>query len=324
MDRPAVANFMTLRAKWVIWLCALTSLSAPASRVIPAERFSKLQWALELAAHWQWAYSIVGILCLVLLMTKRTWWPLFPSILLGSSFLVQSDTLDRGVEPDNADSVLVVGTANLNFATTDFSTLVGWLSSADAPDVVFLQEFTDQAQRALSAPEILRRYPHRVEAPQPDPFGLAVLSRHPLTGAQALAEPDRRATLQLRVTLTMAGGKTVHLSALHPMPPLNAGYAQIRDQALVREARHLERLGGLALMGGDFNTTPWARGLFAIDSQLRRASGIAGTWPNALGWASVLPLDHVLASRGWQLLDSSRGPNLGSDHRPVIVRLLAQ
>lgn len=283
-----------------------------------------LQWALELAAHWQWVYLIAGALCGVLLVAlRRAWWPLLPSFLIGSSFFVQSGTLDRGVEPETAESLLVIGTANLNFDTIDFNALISWLLSEDAPDVVFLQEFTDRAQQALETPEVARRYPHRLEAPQPDQFGLAVLSRHPLKDTQKIEPTSMQKTLQLRAMLTLARGKTVRISALHPMPPLNAVYAQVRDQALMEEARHLAQSGGLALMAGDFNTTPWSRSLFATDSQLRRASGIAGSWPNAFGGLSILPLDHVLASREWQLLGSNRGPDLGSDHRPVIVRLAA-
>ncbi len=83
-----------------------------------------LQWVLELAAHWQWVYLIAGALCGVLLVACRhAWWPLLPSILIGSSFFVQSGTLDRGVEPQTAESVLVVGIANLNFDSIDFNAL---------------------------------------------------------------------------------------------------------------------------------------------------------------------------------------------------------
>ncbi|MNL63825.1 hypothetical protein D3C87_1879920 [compost metagenome] len=106
------------------------------------------------------------------------------------------------------------------------------------------------------------------------------------------------------------------------MPPLSAAFARARDQSLVQEAQHLSKKGGLGLMTGDLNITPWARGLFAVDAQLRRANGMAASWPNAWGGLSVLPLDHVLASSGWQVVGSRTGPDLGSDHRPVVVRLV--
>ena len=57
---------------------------------------------------------------------------------------------------------------------------------------------------------------------------------------------------------------------------------------------------------------------------MRRASLAVPTWPSAWGWLSVLPLDHVLASPGWQLVEAHTGPDLGSDHRPMVVRLVAR
>lgn len=324
MPQSRIARFIIPRAKWIIWLFAIFSLSAPILRFIPLDEWEEVQWALELVSHWQWVYLVAGITCLVVLViAKRAWWPLIPLLVLGTSFFVQSGTLDRSTEPVGARPVLQVATANLNFDTTDFSGLVGWLVSGEAPDVVFLQEFTGQAQQALQSPEVAQRYPHRVEAPQPDQFGLAILSRYPLSDVQKVEPADMQDTLRLRATVTWAGGP-VRLSAIHPMPPLSATYAQLRDQALVEETHHLSQSGGLALMAGDFNTTPWAKGLFAIDSQLRRANGLAGSWPNAFGGLSVLPLDHVLASSGWQLVDSGHGPDVGSDHRPVVVRLAAR
>ena len=324
MPHPPIARFILPRTKWVLWLCALFSLSAPVLHIIPFNELEDVQWALELISHWQWVYLVAGVTCLaVLVIAKRAWWPLIPSLVLGASFFVQSATLDRSIGVVGSKPVLRVGTANLNFDTTNFSPLVGWLLSGEAPDVVFLQEFTGLAQQALQSPELAQRYPHRVEAPQPDQFGLAILSRHPLSDVQKVEPADMQATLRLRATLTWAGD-AVRLSAIHPMPPLNAVYAQLRDQALVEEAHHLSQSGGLALMAGDFNTTPWAKGMFAIDSQLKRANGLAGSWPNAFGWMSVLPLDHVLASSGWRLAGSGRGPDVGSDHRPVVVQLVAR
>jgi endonuclease/exonuclease/phosphatase (EEP) superfamily protein YafD len=109
------------------------------------------------------------------------------------------------------------------------------------------------------------------------------------------------------------------------MPPLSSAYAQARDHALRDEALRLSQSGGLGVMAGDLNTTPWARGLWGAEqAQMRRAGLAVPTWPNAWGGLSMLPLDHVLASPGWQLLDAQTGPDLGSDHRPVVVRLVAQ
>lgn len=326
--RPRIPNFITARARWLAWLCALGALSAPVARLLPVDQVPTLQWLVELSAHWQWLYLVVGAISLVLLLPSRHsgmgWLALgaLAALALGGVFLWQPAMLPRGAEPANPSEVLTVGTANLNAATTDFGPLTAWLASADAPDVVFLQEFTELARQALvRSPALAARYPHRLAVPQPDPFGLAVLSRHPLSGMQTLQPQDLLDTLRLRATVAW-NGKAVHLSALHPMPPLDAPFAQARNRALVQEAQHLAQAGDPALMAGDLNITPWARGLFAVEGSMRRANGVAPSWPNAFGWLSVLPLDHVLASSGWQVLDSRIGPDLGSDHRPVVVRLV--
>jgi endonuclease/exonuclease/phosphatase (EEP) superfamily protein YafD len=321
--RSAVSHFITVRAQWLAWLCALGALTAPVSRLLPADQMPLLQWLVELAAHWQWLYAAVGAVALgVLLALRRRWWLVLPALVLAGCFLWQSATLPRASALPADAPVMTLGTANLNVATTDFNPLTQWLASADAPDVVVLQEYTALAHAALASnPAIAARYPHRLTVPQPDPFGLAVLSRHPLVDTQTLQPQTEWDTLRLRATL-MWNGQPVHVSALHPMPPLNAAFARARDQALAQEAQHLSEKGALGLMAGDLNITPWARGLFAVDVQMRRANGTAASWPNAWGGLSVLPLDHVLASSGWQVVGSHVGPDLGSDHRPVVVRLV--
>ena len=324
--RSAVSHFFTARAQWLVWLCALGALTAPLSRVLPADLMPLLQWLVELAAHWQWLYATVGAVALgVLLVLRRAWWRVVPALVLAGCFLWQSATLPRASALPADAPVLTVGTANLNLATTDFDPLAQWLASADAPDVVVLQEYTALADAALTSnPAIAARYPHRLAVPQPDPFGLAILSRHPLADAKVLQPATDLDTLRLRATL-LWNGQPVHLSALHPMPPISSAFAQARDKALEDEAQHLAQAGGLAVMAGDLNTTPWARGLWGAEqAQMRRAGPGVPTWPNAWGWLSVLPLDHVLASPGWQLVEAHTGPDLGSDHRPMVVRLVAR
>jgi endonuclease/exonuclease/phosphatase (EEP) superfamily protein YafD len=320
-----VSRFITTRAQWLAWLCALAALTAPASRWLPADRVPTLQWCVELAAHWQWLYAAVGAVALgVLLALRRAWWQAGPALVLAGCFAWQPATLPRASTLPASAPVLAVATANLNLATTDFTPLAQWLQSADAPDVLVLLEYTEAAHAALARHAALAaRYPHRLAVPQPDPFGMAVLSRHPLADTQTLQPRTDHDTLRLRATLVWSG-RPVPLSGVHPMPPLNSTYAHARDRALQDEAQHLAQRGGLGLMAGDLNTTPWARGLWsAAQAQMRRAGAALPTWPNAGGWLSVLPLDHVLASNGWQVVDARTGPDLGSDHRPVVVRLVA-
>jgi hypothetical protein len=77
------------------------------------------------------------------------------------------------------------------------------------------------------------------------------------------------------------------------------------------------------VVAGDLNATPWSPAFNELDDLgLRRATGLAPTWPSALHGISGIPVDHVPASRHWRLVASGREPDLGSDHRPVIARLV--
>ena len=68
MSYSPTESFILPRTKWIIWLCALFSLSAPILRIIPLDGLEEVQWALELIAHWQWVYLVVGIACFTVLV----------------------------------------------------------------------------------------------------------------------------------------------------------------------------------------------------------------------------------------------------------------
>ena len=104
------------------------------------------------------------------------------------------------------------------------------------------------------------------------------------------------------------------------MQPISPAFAASRD----RQLRAWARLAELqpTLLPGDLNATPWSRAFNHLDALgLRRATGLAPTWPAALRGFAGIPIDHVLASRHWMRIDSSRGPDLGSDHAPVLARV---
>lgn len=316
-------SFIDIRATFLLWSCAVASATGFLSGLIPQGRLPELHWVLESFGHWQWVYLVCGLACLIVLaFCGRIWRSIAPVLVLSGSFFSTSDGLPSAQLFTDEEPILTVVSANINFTTTEFDKLNQWLLTAK-PDLAIFQEYTEQAHKALATQELREQFPYRFEVPQYDQFGLAVLSRLPIADAQQIYPKDLKETLRLRASVVW-GDKTVFLSVLHPMPPFDSGYLETRDRALVEETDYLMQAGEWALMAGDFNMTPWARGMSAVEGLLRRASGLSGSWPNAFGWLSVLPIDHVLASSGWRLVDADLGPDLGTDHRPVIVRLIAQ
>lgn len=309
------------RAGWIAALCALASASAIIARwwpEAPFPAFPTLQWLVGLSVHWQWLYAVVGAMVSLvsLALGGRVGW--LALLVLVTSWCTDAPQADLALA--SASPVLRIGTANLHVGNPDLSRLQQWLLDPSSPDVVMLQEFSVEAAHFVHHGAVRARYPHQMLVPAANPFGIAMLSRHPFTFTDTVMTGDLRQTPRLRAKVRWQG-RDVAVSAVHPMPPLDRAYAVARDNALRHEARWLTEAGPLSLLAGDFNDTPWSTGMRGVAPDLRRASGLAPTWPNLGGWLSLLPLDHVLVSPGWHRVATAVGPDLGSDHRPVVVDL---
>lgn len=320
-ERGAVRRWLSGRGAFVAWMCAAASLPT----VLLQDKVAAgawLSWPLGLAVHWQWAYFVGGLLGCALALVGSRWHAILAAVIVVVAWTQTSPRIERDVAIEGGPQrdTLTLATANLNFDTKDFTRLEAWLTSVQAPQVVVLQEFTERAQEIVRRPAVVEAYPHRVLAPQPDQFGLAILSRLPILSSERVEPASPTATLALRSKIAWSG-RDVALTALHPMPPISGSYAAARDDAIRLEAQRLGGIGAPALIAGDLNDTPWSTGLRGAAPWMMRATGLVPTWPNAGGWLSVLPLDHVLATPAWTTLGSAPGPDLGSDHRPVIVRL---
>lgn len=322
LPRSRVAVAVARRARIVVWLSAIGAISTFATYLPAPLTPEPLAWLVGLASHWQWAYAglaLVGSALALGLSSSHRRHVLVPLAIVAVAWLHQSPGAKTLTSADTSNAGLTVASANLNFVRTDHAALAAWLLSATGPDVIALQEFTPSALATVNGPAILAAYPHRVLAPSDDQFGLGVLSKYPIASAEKVDSVDALATLKLRLVLDVRG-KRVAVTAVHPMPPVDAAYARERDASLRLEAKRLASAGIPGILLGDVNDTPWSTGLRAA-APLRRANGLQPTWPNAWGWLSILPLDHILVTPSTKLEDASLGPDLGSDHRPVRVRL---
>lgn len=131
---------------------------------------------------------------------------------------------------------------------------------------------------------------------------------------------------QLALPNELGGGSlrvaSVHLSRSSSWQPA------VVQTALSQSAR------ASLIVGGDFNRTPWSwslRNLDQIPGLDRRTHGLP-TWPTPARfedtWLTtpfpILPIDHIFASNDWRTSRVRLGPDVGSDHYPVIVEMQRQ
>jgi endonuclease/exonuclease/phosphatase family metal-dependent hydrolase len=133
----------------------------------------------------------------------------------------------------------------------------------------------------------------------------------------------------LRVTVDLAG-QPVDIVGLHLRWPITPAHAATRELALARLARLARQAPRPLVLVGDFNLTPHDGAFERLLANgglvnAAAASGLVTTWPaSAGGWSGRLPglqIDHCLVTHGIRAESFVLGPWVGSDHRPVLVRL---
>lgn len=288
-------------------LGALTAMLTPIFR----DQSGTLAWLVDLAAHWQWLYVIVGIVSGAMLLLRASWLPVaLAALLVGAGWLSASDP--AAVSSAASQPRFTVASANLEVGQADLDALHRWADGRGV-DVLVLQEVNEASARAIAQ---WKDYPYQLVTPEEGPFGLAVLSRHPLSDTEELESNEQ--PLRYR-TFVSWQGRQVGVSAIHPMPPISPLYHERRAQMLQEEARWAHSDASPSIVAGDLNASPWSSAMRAVvPAGLRRATGLQPTWPSML---PVIPIDHILTSDAWQVVASGVGPEIGSDHRPVIAVL---
>lgn len=281
-------------------------------------------WIPELFSHFHFQYTILLTLLAPLVFLGRVWhwrWVALVLTLLAWALLLPSWWTSGLGNPAPQSRITL-----LQFnAAQNTEPLAHWLIQHHAEaDVVLVLEADPTFAAAITAFE--DEYPYHVERLMPGPFGIALLSRHPLTEARILdvIGPEYPA---LEAYVILPAGP-LHLVGIHPPPPIDAMTAGLWKRFLEKLPDFLESETPTVVFG-DFNATPWSPHLRAFmhatgldDAQ--RGQGMLSTWPAATArYLDILglPIDMTLVSPALLVEDRRAGPFLESDHLPVLTRL---
>lgn len=117
------------------------------------------------------------------------------------------------------------------------------------------------------------------------------------------------------------------LVAAHPMAPIRRSAMPTWRQETALVAQECAATPG-AIVAGDLNATLDHPGLRAlgpcVDAARAAGAGARGTWPAGVPTLLAAPIDHVLVDgRRWRVTSFDVLPETGgSDHRPVVARLV--
>jgi len=299
-------------------------------------------WIFELLSHFRVQYAAVATCMLVLLLisqAQRLEW-IVGLILLGVNavpILIQLgasvSTPAVAVETPDARAMWV----NLQGENTDLAAFYEYVA-AESPDVIALTEVGSNRQAILDA--FAEEYPHTVQSKLSNVFEIVLLSRYPIaserisgldfarpsspTLTQPVFQPDVP-IISAEICPEETGCYTV--MATHAPPPVTARMAAMRNtlfELLAQLSR--QRDDNRLIVMGDLNTSVWSPqfGGLLKEGQMRTWSAdvlIDSTWLSKSPFLG-LTIDHVLTRDGVSLTSRRVGPDIGSDHYPLVADLV--
>ena len=191
------------------------------------------------------------------------------------------------------------------------------------PDLVVIEEVDGRWLGQLAG--LHDAYPHSCSEPREDNFGILLLSKLLLENSEIVYLGDSEVP---SVTATVKfGDKRLTLLGTHPLPPASRENTSLRDEQLSAIPKFLNGRKGSVVLLGDLNTTPWShcfkrllRDAGLADSS--RGFGLQPSWPADLFLLGI-PIDHCLLTPDLKVVNRRIASDVGSDHFPVVVEIIA-
>lgn len=288
--------------------------------------FGQLHRNFDLFSHFRFQYFITSVL-LTLVFVALRWrgyvWLGVLAVAVNGYFVVPWFlSLDEAVANDNATvAPIKLVHANVLHTNDDANRLMA-LVRDEQPDLIVLQEATPKWISMLYPIE--PSYPYTLIEARGDQFGIALYSKFPLDSTAIIESvplgfPDLIAT-------AIVGGKRLNIISTHPIPPVGVGRYAARNLQLDSVAKLAARTPDPVIVVGDLNITMWGHHYGRLEEisglrNARRGFGIEPTWP-LFFLPALIPIDHCLVSDGIHVVDFRTGPQIGSDHLPIVVSMV--
>jgi endonuclease/exonuclease/phosphatase (EEP) superfamily protein YafD len=304
------ALFLWLLAGWAAgYFGTLHWRFEQASNFKPQYFFGSLAFAAVFAAMKRWRWMFAALCCASIVSASIIPW-----------YLPKAGTSAKMDSSRPGDQRLRVLFSNVLFTNQRHEPLID-LIRAENPDLIFPQEITPSLAEALNG--IREAYPHGVIKPGEHADGIAALSRLPLVKAEDAGIGEYMGpSLDVRLQL---GDRLLHILSTHTPPPRDDFHLRQRNENLRVLTERIQTLSAPKIVIGDLNVTMWSPYYqsFIETSGLvnaREGFGLLPSWPSD-SWPLRIPIDHCLVSSDVRVINLRTGPNIGSDHLPLIAEL---
>ena len=282
--------------------------------------FGSLNWILDVFSHFRvyycTAFFLIGIIALIL----KKWKESGVSLILSSILLLSFVDLYLPVKESHSSAGLSIASINLLSSNNNFEEVIGFIKSNNF-DVIFFQELNTKWEGEL---EILNDdFPTRAMFAREDNFGIGVISK---INSAFVQEADFSSVNIPSLILTFPDNKEeVTIINTHPLPPVGSFYFNARNEQFEILNRIISKMDQQVVLIGDLNSTRFSPNFKRLleNGKLRDSRigfGLLPTWHAQFPFIS-LTLDHAFVTDGIEVLDRRVGPDIGSDHLPVIIEV---
>ena len=305
---------------------ALVTGAASIAALVPllGTSFGSVNRVLEMAGAAQFQLALLSVplfLCAALLRSRAALAASLAAVLVTWSGVVPwylgKDATGGGEE------TLRLLSFNVLHGNREFQKTID-LIHRERPQIAVFQEATPPWPDELA--ELAEILPHRHRAAE---LQMEIFSELPLEQLGLTVVGKNRGFVELGFEIE---GQPAVLIATHCYPQRHFGEQGFRWRnehlgQLLPEAvrRHTDRL---VIVAGDLNATMWSHAYRQLvkTADLRNTRRGFGVHPTC-GWSFramrllAIPIDHCLVGEGWIVHDFRSGPDIGSDHLPILCDL---
>jgi endonuclease/exonuclease/phosphatase (EEP) superfamily protein YafD len=206
---------------------------------------------------------------------------------------------------------------NVNNGNHDYEKVRKYIRTAQ-PDFIVLLELNEAWMEELRP--IKAAYPYE-KSMALESFGIGLFSHIPFENATI--KTIERVGLPSVIAQFYVDKQHFTLVGTHPYPPVSQTKAKIRNQQIAALGQLISSQQGTTIVLGDLNITPWSPFFrdFLAKTGMRDSRvgfGLQPSWPVRFPpfW---IPIDHCLVSPNVIVHNRTIGPDIGSDHYPVVV-----
>lgn len=291
----------------------------------------------DMLSHFSFHFSLVALCFAVFFIIQRKilWWVAALIICAISAYPWLSLWTPGPPAKESAVSEdITVLQFNIYFQNTHADQFVQWVNQlASPPDIIVIQEFSFEVAPFVAP--LKRNYPYTVIKPEENARGVAIYSKLPILtyvrrpfAGHAQFDPQSSNEYTVATLQSPIHKIPIALIELHTITPMLPYMARQRNKELAIIAEAVKALPEPhKILIGDINNTPYSYYFKQLKEQsgLRSAMqgfGLKNTWrPVIVPVIFGIPIDHMLLSEHFKVLERAIGPDLGSDHLPVITKL---